>query len=339
MSKQKSTKGRKKGPGVQGRKVRIAMIGAGGMANGVHYPSLAAFEDVEFAGISDIDEERLTTTADKYNIKKRFTSYPELLEKTKPDGVYVVGQPNIMYDIWMVCLNQGLNLYIEKPMGLTIHQARSLAHVAEKQGVITQVSHQRRSCPLLRKLHAKCLKRGPIHYATCEFYKHGPAPWLGPRDHMMDDFTHTVDTVRWMCGGEVLDVISQCRRIGTPDINWIAATLLFDNGSTGYAVSNWCSGRRVLRVQMHAPGISVDAEVEGKARLYADDDYEGVEYDTRKVAGSDDSRVFGGFEAKNREFIDSIKTGKEITSSPFRDCVKTMEVCEVILAQALLDGE
>ena len=339
MAKQKAKKTSDKRKGISGRKVHIAMIGAGGMANMVHYPSLASFKDVKFVGICDVSEDRMNETADKYQIKKRNTDYNKLLDETQPDGVYVVGQPNIMYDIWMACLNRGLNLYIEKPMGLTIHQARSLAHVAADKGVITQVSHQRRSCPMLKKLHAECLKRGPVTYGVCEFYKHGPAPWLGPRDHMMDDFTHTVDTVRWMCGGEIVDVISHCKRVGTPDINWISATLHFDNGSTGYAVSSWCSGRRVLRVQMHSPGIYVDAEVEGKAKLYADGDYDGVEYDTKEVAGSDDTRVFGGFEAKNREFIDSLKTGKEVTSSPFRDYVKTMEICEVVLAQALLNGE
>ena len=90
---------------------------------------------------------------------------------------------------------------------------------------------------------------------------------------------------------------------------------------------------------MHAPGIYTDAEVEGKAFLYADGDYEGVEYDTKVVAGSDDIRVFGGFEAKNREFVDSIRTGSEVTSSAFRDCVKTMEVADTLLAHALLNGE
>ena len=120
---------------------------------------------------------------------------------------------------------------------------------------------------------------------------------------------------------------------------FITASLHFDNGSLGYVANSWCSGRRVLRVQMHAPGIYTDAEVEGKAFLYEDGDYKGVEFDTREVAGSDETRVFGGFEVKNREFIDSLKTGKEVTSSPFRDTVKTMEICEIILAQALLNGE
>ena len=44
-------------------KVRVAMVGAGGMANGVHYPSLASFDDVEIAAICDLDEKRLNETA------------------------------------------------------------------------------------------------------------------------------------------------------------------------------------------------------------------------------------------------------------------------------------
>jgi predicted dehydrogenase len=47
-----------------------------------------------------------------------------------------------------------------------------------------------------------------------------------------DDCVHAIDTVRWMCGGQVVEIESRCKRIGTPDINWIGATLHFDNGPT-----------------------------------------------------------------------------------------------------------
>lgn len=333
--------------------VRVAMIGAGRMANNVHYPSLASFDDVEIAGICDLSPAALNATADKYGVQRRYDDYRRMVEEVAPDGVYVVGQPQYMYDIWVWCLQQGLNLYIEKPMGLTWHQARMLAHLAEQKGVITQVSHQRRTSPLLVLLRDQLLARGPIVHAVCEFYKHGPSPMVGARDHMMDDCTHSIDTLRWMCGGppaagsprggasgaEVVGIESECKRIGTPDINWIGATLHFDNGATGYVLNSWCSGRRVFRVEMHAPGISADAEVEHKAHLYADGDYAGVEYSAQEVAESDQLYVYGGFRAKNREFIDSLKGGKDVTSSPFRDCVKTMEVAEKILAVALLKGD
>jgi len=89
---------------------------------------------------------------------------------------------------------------------------------------------------------------------------------------------------------------------------------------------------------MHAPGICVEAEHEGKGYLYADGNTKGVEYETRQVAGSNENFVFGGFQAKNREFIDGVKSGQQPASN-FSDAVKTMEVAEKILAKALLNGE
>jgi len=320
-------------------KVRVAMIGAGGMANLVHYPSLASFADVEFAGICDLNAQRLAATADKYGISKRYDDYRRMIEETAPDGVYAIGDPDVMYPVWVWCLQRGMNLYIEKPMGLTWHQAQMLAELAGGKGLITQVSHQRRSSPLLKKVREECLKRGPITYASCEFYKCQIAPMWGARDHMMDDCVHSIDTVRWMCGGEVAEVQSCCRRVGTPDINFISATLRFDNGSTGCLVNSWASGKRVFRVQMHSPGIFADAEVEAKAFLYADGKTQPVVYDCYEVAGGKTNWEAFGFRDKNREFIDSLKTGRDVTTSPFRDCLKTMEVAHRILAKAVLEGQ
>ncbi len=324
-------------------KVRVAMIGAGSMANTVHYPSLASFDDVEIAAICELNPDRLNSTADKYGVEEKylarsFDDYRKMVEEVDPDAVYAIGNPDVMLPIWIWCLEQNLNLYIEKPMGLTAHQARSLAHLAEKHGNITQVSFQRRSCPMVVKLREECLQRGPVTHAVCEFYKCNPDPYLGPRDHMMDDGVHAIDTLRWMCGGEVKEIQSITRRVLVPDINFIAALLRFDNDATGVMLNSWTSGRRIFRVQMHAPQVCAEAEHEGKGVLYAGGDTQGVVYDTREVAGSDQLFVYGGFQAKNREFIDCVRFGLQ-PSSHFGDAVKTMEVAEKILAMGLLRGE
>lgn len=318
-------------------KVRIAFIGCGSMANRVHYPSLASFPDVEIVAICDIDRERLDATGDRYKIEKRYTDYRKMIEETAPDGVYAIGQPHIMYDIWMWCLREGLNLYIEKPMGITIHQARALAYMAEKKGCITQVSFQRRAVPLLVKLKEECLKRGPIVHAVCEFYKCNIEPYLEARDHMMDDGIHAIDTLRWICQGEVKRILSITRNVSVPDINFISAILEFDNGSIGVLINSWTSGRRIFRVQMHSLGIWAEADPEDKGKVYMDGDVNGIEYDTKKVAGSDEFFIYAGFQAKNREFIDCLKLKKQ-PSSNFSDALKTMEVAEKILAKSLLEG-
>ena len=307
------------------------------MANKVHYPSLASFDDVEISAACDIDEARLAETAQRWEIPQVFSDYREMVQTLQPDAVYAIGPPQTMYEVWVWCLSQGCNLYIEKPMGLSLHQADMLAHLAAEHGAVTQVSHQRRSSPLLKLTHQECVSRGPITHAVCEFYKCEPGPMYGPGDHMMDDGVHAIDTLRWICGGDVLGVESRCRRIGVPEINWIGASLYFENGSVGYLVNSWVSGRRVFRVEMHAPGIAVDAEVERAAWVYAAGDCEGKRLDAKEVAGSEALFVYGGFQAKHREFIDVLRGLAEHTSSPFSDSVKTMEVAETILAQALLN--
>ncbi|NPV46466.1 MAG: Gfo/Idh/MocA family oxidoreductase [Armatimonadetes bacterium] len=319
------------------RRVRVAMIGAGSMANHVHYPSLASFPDVEIAAVCDLNPERLHATADRYGIAARYSDYRQMIEAVAPDAVYAIGPPHHMYDIWLWCLQQGLNLYIEKPMGMTLHQAQMLAHLAEKNQCITQVSFQRRTCPMICMLRDECLKRGPITHAVCEFYKCAPDAMLGAVDHMHDDCVHALDTVRWMCGGELKDLHSVTRRVGTPDLNFLSALIEFDNGATGLMVNSWTSGRRVFRVQMHAPGICAEGEHEGAGHLYADGDYAGQTFDTKQVAGSDEFHVYAGFAGKNREFIDCLKARK-LPGSHFGDAVKTMELAERILAQSLLAG-
>ncbi len=320
------------------RKIRVAMIGAGSMANSVHYPSLHSFADVEMVGVCDLDDGRRETTADRYGIAGRYTNYRKMVEETDPDAVYAVGQPEQMYNLWVWCLQQKRNLYVEKPLGLTIHEAKSLANLAEKNGCITQVSFQRRSCPLLTSLYEKCVQQGPITHAVCEFYKCNPDPVVAPTDHMMGDSVHAIDTLRWLCGGEVRKIHSINRRVGVPDLNFFAVLLEFDNGATGVLLNSWTSGRRIFRVEMHAPNICAEADPEGKGAIYKDGDTTGEWYDTREVSGGDQTFIFGGFQAKNREFIDALKGGRR-PSSHFEDAVKTMEVAEKILAQGLLRGD
>lgn len=325
----------------ENRKFRVAMIGAGGRANSVIYPSLADLEDVEFVGICDIDKERLNETADKYGIEKRYGDtvydYQRMIRETRPDAVFAIGQPHLFYDIWMWCLNQGLNLFVEKPLALTIHQARSLAYAAEQNNCVTQVSFQRRMTPMVMKLRDECLKRGPITHAVCKFYKCAASPNLEARDHMMDDTVHAIDTLRWICGGEVVKVESHVKRVLVPNINFISTTLHFDNGSSGYLINSWSSGRRIFSVEIHAPNICAEAEHEQKGYLYADGDTKGIEFDTAEAAGSDQFHVYTGVRNLCREFVDCCKAGTK-PSCNFSDAVKTMEVAETILAQALLEG-
>ena len=78
-------------------KIKIALIGAGGMANGVHYPSLAAFDDVKLVGLCDLVPSKLQETAERFQIAKTFADYKQMLETTSPDAVYVLMPPQHLF--------------------------------------------------------------------------------------------------------------------------------------------------------------------------------------------------------------------------------------------------
>jgi predicted dehydrogenase len=325
------------------KKLTVVMIGAGGRANQVIYPSFNDLQKagrVEIAGICDIDLKRLNETADRYGIKNRYGAggvfdYQKMISDLKPDAAVVIGQPHIMYDIWMWCLEQGLHLYIEKPLALSIHQARALAAVAQRKGVVTQVSLQRRYTPMVVKLREECLKRGAITHGVCKFYKSDIKDFLGARDHMMDDSVHAIDTLRWIAGSEVVKVDSVTRRINTVDINFIMAQLTFANGCVGHLMNNWSSGKRIFAVEMHAPGIFVEAEHETAARVYTGGNLEPQVFDTAEAAGSKEFHVYTGVLAAAEDFVNCCVSGGE-PAACFENTLKTMKVAETILAQALL---
>ncbi|GHT95069.1 oxidoreductase [Spirochaetia bacterium] len=323
--------------------LKVVMIGAGGRANGVIYPSFNDLQKqgtVEIVGICDIDLGRLTATADKYGIKNRYGAggvldYQKMVADLKPDAAVVIGQPHIMYDIWMWCLEQGLHLYIEKPLALSIHQARALAAVAKRKGVVTQVSLQRRYTPMVAKLRDECRKRGPMTHVVCKFYKNNIEDFLGARDHMMDDSVHAIDTLRWMADSEVVKVDSVTNRVGTVDINFIMAQLTFANGCVGHLMNNWSSGKRIFAVEMHAPGIFVEAEHETKGSMYTGGNLTPTVFDAAEAAGSTEGHVSSGVLAAATDFVNCCLNGGK-PQCAFENAVNTMKVAEVILAQSLL---
>lgn len=319
------------------RTIRVAMIGAGNMAARVHYPSLAALPGVEFAGICDLDPARLQLIGDQFGIEQRFRDYRQMIDAIAPDAVYAIGPPHHLYDVWIWCLRQRLNLFIEKPLGTSLHQARALAYLAQEHGCITQVGFQRRASPLAGLLRNACLEHGPIDHAVVRFFKNQPEPFLGALSHILDDTVHAIDTVRWLCGGELVDLDVITRRLRTPDVNFIAAQMLFDTGAVGTLHNNWASGRRIFGIEMHAPGICAEADIEVAGRIYENGDTEGFLHQAGEVAGSDDFYIRGGFLAKSEEFVTAIRENS-LPSSHFGDALKTMEIAERITA-AELEGE
>lgn len=317
-------------------KVRIAMIGAGGMANAVHYPSLAEMDDVEFAGICDLDPERLAATADQYGIDARFSDYRKMIEQTAPDAVYAIMPPHHVFDVAAWCLQQKQNLFIEKPPAVNAFQTRSLAALAEQHGVKTMVAFNRRFIPLLVRAKELVCERGEIIQCQATFMKNhlGGGPYYGGAiDILSCDAVHAVDALRWM-GGEVSAIASVVASYHLPFPGAFNAVMRFESGATGMLQTNWSVGKRVHTFELHAQGISAFVDGNGEARIYADNNEEPTVLVNTEVAGSTAFAHYYGYFAENRHFVDCIKSGRH-PMPDLADAAKTMELVERIYASVI----
>ena len=115
------------------KKLRIAIIGAGGRALMAHYPSLRDIPEAELVAVSELDEQRLHKVCDEYKIKGRYSDYRQMLEREKPDAVYAIMPPHHLYDVCATTIEHGCHLIIEKPPAVTSEQIRQLAALARRQ--------------------------------------------------------------------------------------------------------------------------------------------------------------------------------------------------------------
>ncbi|MEA3346017.1 MAG: Gfo/Idh/MocA family oxidoreductase [Chloroflexota bacterium] len=320
-------------------KICIAFIGCGNLANRVHYPSLASFKDVELVACCDLISERRERTARRFSISRAYADYRRMIEETSPDAVYAILRPHHLFDPLLWVIQQGLPVFLEKPPGVTVGQTRSLARLAEKHSSLTMVGFNRRFIPLLVECRRRVEERGPIIQAVATFYKHmvdQPQYYDGAVDFLTSDVIHCVDTLRWL-GGEVERVVS--------DVSWhyadypsgFNALLKFtcpdrqarEGGATAHLLSSYEVGKRVHTFELHARGISAFVDPDSGARIYADGGAVEEVLDTREVAGSDEFRVYYGFTAEDRHFIDCVRGGT-LPQTHLGDAVKTMELVDRI---------
>jgi len=330
MAKAKTTAKRK---ARSRKKVRIAIIGAGGRALMAHYPALRDIPEADLVAVSELNEQRLHKVCDEYKIKGRYTDYHQMLQHEKPDAVYAIMPPHHLYDVAATVIEHGCHLFIEKPPAVTTEQMRQLAALARRQKVLTGVTFQRRFSPLIRRGKAQCEKRGAVHTAHASFYKNwvGGAPYYrGAMDMLTCDGIHAVDTLRYLCGGEVESVASDSRRLEAGHWNMHLALVRFSSGATGLLLNNFMAGRRMFSVEIHSPGVSFFGDPEEGGHLFADNKTEPVEQlDPFVLANShEDYHAFGSFDI-NRHFVDCILKGKD-PETDFDDATKTMELVDTI---------
>ena len=192
------------------QKLRVAIVGCGGIANGKHMPSLAKVEECEMVAFCDLIEEKAIAAAKKYGVPgaKVTTDYLEIANDPDIDVVHVC-TPNRSHSIVSIaCLEGGKHVLCEKPMAKTAADARAMLEAAKRSGKKLTIGYQCRqvSINMQAKNAVKSGKLGEVYFAKAHALRRRGVPTWGVflneyeqgGGPLIDMGTHALDLTLWV---------------------------------------------------------------------------------------------------------------------------------------------
>lgn len=191
-------------------KLKVAIIGCGGIANGKHMPSLAKIAEIEMVAFCDVQIEKAEAAAKQYgNVgAKVYKDYKELLKDDSIDVVHVCTPNRSHSSITVDVLEAGKHVMCEKPMAKTAREARAMLEAAKKTGKKLTIGYQNRFREDSRYLKTTCEngELGDIYFAKAHAIRRRAVPTWGVflnefeqgGGPLIDIGTHALDLTLWM---------------------------------------------------------------------------------------------------------------------------------------------
>lgn len=238
------------------KRKRIAIIGLGGIARKVYLPLLTAHPNVEIVGIMNRSPEPVKAVQEAYRLERGTTDLKELLSWDL-DAVFVHTATEAHFDIVMQCLEQGLAVYVDKPLSYTLRESEEMTAFAEAQGLLLAVGFNRRFAPMYQK--AKEWMQGGKGFESLTVTKHRTGIQDRPAaETIYDDLIHMLDLMMWYSDHNV-ELLHQWIRKNDLD-RLLHATGTAKLGRTAYGRFDMVreAGADLEEVELHGGGRSVE---------------------------------------------------------------------------------
>ncbi|ADW17730.1 oxidoreductase domain protein [Desulfobulbus propionicus DSM 2032] len=232
--------------------MKVGVIGVGYLGR-FHAQKYAAMEDVDLVGVADADPARARQIAEECSTAS-FADYRELLPQV--DAVSIVVPTSLHHEVGKVCLQQGIDVLMEKPITTTLSEADDLIHLAREHGRILQVGHLERFNPAV--LAMQPLLTHPLFieaHRIAVFKERGTDV-----DVVLDLMIHDIDIVLSIVKAPIVSILTAGAPVVTQHTDIANARLIFANGCTANITVSRISMDNMRRMRIFQPGqyLSVD---------------------------------------------------------------------------------
>lgn len=161
------------------RRLKVGVIGCGGIAQMMHLPHLRELNDrFEIVGLADVNRVVLDAVGDYYGIARRFVDYRALL-RTDAEAVLILTSGSHAEPV-IEAARAGKHIFVEKPLCYTTREADEIEAAVAAAGVKLMVGYMKRYDPayrygqrLIRELPAvSYIRITVLHPASELYYQH-----------------------------------------------------------------------------------------------------------------------------------------------------------------------
>lgn len=199
--------------------IKAAVIGLGFVGK-IHCESIRRLPHVKLQAIVTRNKDTLSRYRAMYRITKAYTDWRQLLKSKEIDVVHNCTPNSLHYSINKAFLENGIAVISEKPLAISLEEAKELVHIAEKEGVFNAVCFNYRYFPLVHEMKAM-IRRGEIGeiriikgsylqdwllYDTD--YNWRVEPGLAKTRAIADIGSHWIDLAQYISGKRILQVMA-----------------------------------------------------------------------------------------------------------------------------------
>lgn len=285
---------------------RIGIIGLGDIAQKVYLPLLSARQGVEIAAIMSTTPSTVDRVQQQYRLPFGTTKMEQFLAQ-RLDAVFVHSPTPSHYSIVMQCLEQGIPVYVDKPLSYDFEESVQMASFAKTKGVLLGVGFNRRFAPRYKDAKQWLEESGGFAWGTVQKHRTGQQK-LSAKQTYYDDLIHILDLLLWL-GGNSYNIVAASQQIDSEG-RLLHATGMLDFGMKQGAYSMVRhAGLDLEKLELHGSGRSVEV-TNMEAAVF----YEKGAHPQSYTFGSWDTILYRrGFQGVVDHFLDSLDSPDQCT--------------------------
>ena len=221
-------------------KLRVAVIGAGMIANAGHIPGWKNRPEAQLVAVADTDPANAASTAQRHGIPHSCGDFQEMLDRHRPDLVIVCSPNHYHKEHALAALRAGAHVLCEKPVATSFADAQAMFRAADAAGKLLYVGQNLRFFSAVAAAQQFAAGQlGEIYHADSVAMRRRGVPTWG-RFHIKKDSdggplfdigVHVLDMMLWMMGNPRVRAASGMTYTKLADRDEGLVTSLADSGA------------------------------------------------------------------------------------------------------------